>query len=84
MPLRLETVDASHPDMVALVQGPLVLFAIADSQPTFDSKGLLQAKATSNTKGDWMATSADGSSIAMRPFMNIDKEKYSTYVILKS
>jgi len=84
MPLRLETVDASHPDMVALVQGPLVLFAIADSQPTFDGKGLLQAKATSNTKGDWMATSADGSSIAMRPFMNIDKEKYSTYVILKS
>jgi hypothetical protein len=84
MPLRLETVDANHPDMVALVQGPLVLFAIADSQPTFDGKGLLQAKATSNTKGDWMATSADGSSIAMRPFMNIDKEKYSTYVILKS
>ena len=84
MPLRLERVDANRPDMVALVQGPLVLFAIADSQPTFDSKGLLQAKATSNAKGDWMATSADGSSVAMRPFMNIDKEKYSTYVILKS
>jgi len=84
MPLRLEAVDANHPDMVALVQGPLVLFAIAESQPTFDHKGLLQAKATNNAKGDWMATSADGSSIAMRPFMNIDKEKYSTYVMLKS
>ena len=84
MPLRLETVDANHPDMVALVEGPLVLFAIADSQPTFDSKGLLQAKAANNAKGDWMATSADGNSIAMRPFMNIDKEKYSTYAMLKS
>ena len=84
MPLRLETVDANHPDMVALVEGPLVLFAIADSQPAFDRKGLLQAKAANNAKGDWMATSADGNSIAMRPFMNIDKEKYSTYAMLKS
>src|SRR5262252_321075 len=84
MPLRLETVDANHPDMVALVEGPLVLFAIADSQPAFDRKGLLQAKATNHAKGDWMATSADGTRVAMRPFMNIDKEKYSTYVMLKS
>jgi DUF1680 family protein len=84
MPLRLETVDANHPDMVALVEGPLVLFAIADSQPAFDRKGLLQAKATNHAQGDWMATSADGTSVAMRPFMNIDKEKYSTYVMLKS
>ena len=37
--------------MVALVQGPLVLFAVADSQPTFDKNGLLQAKATNNK--DW-------------------------------
>ena len=27
---------------------------------------------------------ASGSSVAMRPFMNIDKESYSTYVLLKS
>jgi hypothetical protein len=43
----------------------------------------LQAKPTNNAKGDWTATSADGSTVAMRPFMNIDKESYSTYVLVK-
>ena len=84
MPLRLEAVDANHPNLVALVQGPLVLFAVADSQPTFEKNALLQAKARKNAAGDWMADSADGSSVTMRPFMNIDKETYSTYVLLKS
>jgi hypothetical protein len=84
MPLRLEPVDANHQNMVALIQGPLVLFAVADSQPTFDQNALLQAKPTNNTMGDWLVNSADGSSVTMRPFMKIDKENYSTYVLLKS
>jgi uncharacterized protein len=84
MRLRLEPVDANHPNLVALVQGPLVLFAVADSQPSFDRDGLLQARPTNNVKGDWQATSVDGSTVTMRPFMNIDKESYSTYVVLKS
>jgi hypothetical protein len=84
MPLRLETVDANHQNMVALLQGPMVLLAVADSQPSFDRNALLQAKATNNATGDWLANSVDGSSVTMRPFMNIDKENYSTYVFLKS
>jgi uncharacterized protein len=83
-PLRLEAVDANHPDIVALVQGPSVLMAVGESQPTFERNALLQAKAASNATGDWLASSADGRSIAMRPFMMIDKESYSTYVQLKS
>jgi DUF1680 family protein len=84
MPLRLEAVDANHPDVVALVQGPLVLMAVGESQPTFERNALLQARAASNATGDWLASSADGRSIKMRPFMMIDKESYSTYVQLKS
>jgi uncharacterized protein len=84
MPLRLEAVDANHPDIVALLQGPLVLMAVGESQPTFERNALLQAKAVRNATGDWLASSADGRSIAMRPFMMIDKESYSTYVQLKS
>jgi len=84
MPLRLEPVDDNHPNLVALVQGPLVLFAVADSQPTFERSGLLQAKALNNANGDWVASSADGSAVTMRPFMKIDKENYSTYVLLKA
>ena len=84
MPLRLEQVDANHPNLVALVQGPLVLFAMADSQPSFDRNALLQAKSVNNATGDWVASSIDGSRVTMRPFMNIEKENYSTYVMLKS
>lgn len=84
MPLRLEQVDANHPNIVALMQGPLVLMAITESQPTFDRNALLQAKPVNNATGDWTASSADGSRITMRPFMTIDKESYSTYVLLKS
>jgi DUF1680 family protein len=84
MPLRLEAVDANHPNFVALMQGPLTLFAVADSQPSFDRNALLQAKPANNAKGDWLASSADGTTVTMRPFMNIDKESYSTYVLLKS
>jgi len=82
--LRLETVDANHPNLVALMHGPLVLLAVADSQPSFESNELLRAKPAHNATGDWQATAADGSSVTMRPFMNIDKESYSTYILLKS
>jgi uncharacterized protein len=84
MPLRLEQVDANHSQFVALMQGPLTLHAVASSQPSFDRNALLQAKPTGNAAGDFTANSADGSAVTMRPFMNIDKESYSTYVLLKS
>jgi DUF1680 family protein len=84
MPLRLEAVDAEHPNLVALVRGPLVLFAIADAQPSFDRNALLQAKAAGSDAEDWIASSADGGNVRMRPFMKIQNEKYSTYVKLKS
>ena len=54
MPLRLEAVDANHPNLVALMQGPLVLFAVADSQPSFERNALLQAKPANNATGDWL------------------------------
>ena len=84
MPLRLETVDANHSNLVALVQGPLVLMAIAESQPMFDPQALLRAKPANNSRGDWTATSVRGGEVTMRPFMTIDKESYSAYVQLKS
>ncbi len=84
MPLRVQEVDANHPQFAALIQGPLVLMAVADSQPTFDRRGLLQAKPANNASGDFVAVAANGSNVSMRPFMNIDKETYSTYVRLAS
>jgi hypothetical protein len=83
-PLRLEAVDANHPDLVALLCGPLVLMAVAETQPAFDRESLLRARPLHNTAGDWTVTSAEGAPVTMRPFMSIDKEGYSTYVRLKS
>jgi hypothetical protein len=83
MPLRLEAVDANHPNLVALMHGPLVLFAVADVQPGFDKAELLRARLAKNAAGDSVATSVDGKSISMRPFMSIKDESYSTYVLLK-
>jgi len=84
MPLRLEPVDVNHPNLVALLQGPLVLMAVADAQPSFSERSLLQARPAKNSSGDWLASAADGSQITMRPFMSIDKESYSAYVRLQS
>jgi DUF1680 family protein len=84
MPLRLEQVDGNHPNLVALMRGPLVLFAAADSQPSFDKAELLRAQLATNAAGDSLATAADGKRISMRPFMSIKDESYSTYVSLKS
>lgn len=82
MPLRLEAVDVQHPNWVALLRGPLVLFAVADTQPSFDRAGLLRARPTQSPSGDWTASSIDGSTVVMRPFMSIQDEPYSTYVAL--
>jgi uncharacterized protein len=84
MPLRLEPVDANHPDQVALLSGPLVLMAVAETQPAFDRESLLRARPLHNASGDWTATSAENVPVTMRPFMSIDKESYSAYVRLKS
>jgi DUF1680 family protein len=82
MPLRLEPVDVNHPNLVALMRGPVVLMAVAEAQPMFDAKSLLLAKDMRNDAGDWMAIATDGSRVTMRPFMSIDKESYSTYLRL--
>ncbi len=84
MPLRLEAVDANHPNVVALLQGPVVLMAVAETQPTFDAQSLLRARPLNNAAGDWSAISTVGGRVTMRPFMSIDKESYSTYVRVTS
>jgi len=77
-------VDANHPDQVALMRGPLVLFALSDSQPSFERADLLRAKFANNQQADSTAVATDGRPVTMRPFSTITQENYSTYVSLKS
>jgi len=78
MRLRLEAIDAQHPQTVALLCGPLVLFAITDASPTVTTRQLLAAKKVG--KQSWQVETAGGL-LSMLPFTAIADQQYSTYLI---
>src|SRR5262249_3098434 len=53
--LELKAIDAEHPDLVALVNGPMVLFAIGYDLPKFDRSALLAARQTTAGAAEWRA-----------------------------
>jgi len=77
MTMRLEPVDPQHPQTVALVFGPLVLFAMTDAQPTLTRAQSLGAKRINERS--WQV-GTEGASIKMLPFTDIGEEQYSTYL----
>lgn len=79
-PLRLEAIDANHRDTVALLRGPLVLFAMAEHAPTVGRKQLLSATRDAN-RLSWRVSTGSGP-IEFRPFTAIHDEPYCTYVKL--
>jgi DUF1680 family protein len=78
LPMRLEPIDAQHPDTVALVRGPLALFALTEEAPKVTREELLAAK---QAKGEaaWMAGTAAGPML-LTPFSVIHEEKYRLYL----
>jgi uncharacterized protein len=78
MPLRLESVDKQNPNVVALVRGPLAMFAVGGVPADFDRKDLLQAEAVSTTSEDWNVKDEAGL-IRFRPFASIKDEPYRLY-----
>ena len=78
LPMRLEAIDASHPSTVALVRGPLVLFAIADHQPAITRQQLLSAVQLPGWTTWRVETASDP--LLLRPFYEIADEKYRTYL----
>jgi DUF1680 family protein len=77
MTMRLEAVDAQHPQTVGLVFGPVVLFAITDNQPSLTRANLLAAERTDQRS--WQVRTGSGP-IRMLPFTDIGEEQYSTYL----
>jgi DUF1680 family protein len=77
MTRRLEAVDPRHPQTVALVIGPLVLFAVTDRQPVLTGTDLLAASRVDQRS--WHVKTA-GAPIKMLPFTDIGDEQYTTYV----
>jgi len=75
MSLRLEAVDEQHPDTVALLFGPLVLFAVTDRAPALTRAQLLAATRTTQDGGEWSV-----GPLRLHSFPAIGEEKYSTYL----
>ena len=77
-PLRLEAVDARHPDSVALVQGPLALFAINAPQSRFARTQLLKASQQGKAGRVWRVESS-AAPVSFRAFPDIGDEQYRLY-----
>jgi uncharacterized protein len=81
MRLRLEALDAQHLQTVALLCGPLVLFAITDNPPAVTARQLLAARKTGPQS--WEVETIGGT-LNLMPFTAIVDQQYSTYLTLQS
>jgi DUF1680 family protein len=75
MPMQLVPIDAGHRDLVALVRGPVALFAIEPGSARFTRQQLLGAQQVGS---DWVVTTVSGK-VTMRPFAQIKEERYRLY-----
>jgi len=83
MPLTLQAVDPQHPDLVALVSGPVTLFSIGSVDTSTESVPLtrsilLGARPTSVGSPDWTAQTSGGT-IPFKSFETIGDERYRLY-----
>jgi DUF1680 family protein len=78
--MRLQPVDAEHPDTVALLAGPLVLMRLGDATTPapLSNRELLSAQPIHGSASSWHA-GAGGAAVTLRPFFHIGGEGYSTY-----
>jgi hypothetical protein len=77
MPLRLEPIDERHPEVVALLYGPVALFAIEPAADTITQKQLLAAQRIGNST-NWQVATGSGN-VRMVPFPEIKDETYRLY-----
>ncbi len=77
MPLRLVPIDDHHPNIVALLSGPVALFAIEPVSPAISQKELLAAQRIGSSSAWEVATSAG--KVRMLPYPAIKDESYRLY-----
>lgn len=77
MPLRLVPIDERHPEVVALLHGPVALFAIEPVAETITQKQLLAAQRIGNST-TWQVATGSGN-VRMVPFPEIKDETYRLY-----
>ena len=81
LPARLEAIDSQHPNTVAVMCGPLVLFALKPLQtspmPSFGKDALLNLQRISQR--EWQVRGGDAT-YRLVPFTEIGSEPYTTYL----
>ncbi len=75
MPLRVIPIDARHQNIVALLHGPVALFAIAPGDTTVTKAQLMAAQ---KSGPDWEVTGSSGK-LRLKPFPAITNESYRLY-----
>jgi DUF1680 family protein len=78
MPLRLMPVDPQHQNTVALLHGPLALFAVEPGTKMLTKTQLMAAQKTGSDSSDWEMAS-DAGKIRLKPFPAITTERYRLY-----
>ncbi|WP_443749847.1 beta-L-arabinofuranosidase domain-containing protein [Asticcacaulis solisilvae] len=76
MGLRLEPLNAAHPEMVAVVTGPLVLMPIEETETQLRRDDWL--KAVRSGPDNWTVKTASAE-VKLKPFMAIGAETYRLY-----
>ena len=77
--LRVEAIDAAHPEVVALMHGPLVLFAKTEAQPRLTREQVLGARRSAGA--EWVVDTEEGP-LRMVPFTEVGDAAYTTYLRL--
>ena len=83
MPLRAEPVDAQTPNTVALMRGPLAMFAVGNLPSHITQEQLLAATAVSQSSDDWNAQ-VGAEKLTLRPFTAIGDETYRLYLPIET
>ena len=78
---RLEAINTRHPDIVALINGPLVLFALGDEGPALARQQMLAARRVEASK--WLVEGSVGA-VNFAPFTAIGDDPYRTYLQVAS
>jgi DUF1680 family protein len=79
MPLRLEPLNRAHPEMVALMSGPLVLFPVGDDARPLSRGELLSA----HREGDAWTIAGSDRKVRLKTFADIGDEPYRLYTRLR-
>lgn len=78
---RLEAINTRHPDIVALINGPLVLFALGDERPALARQQMFAARRVGTSQ--WLVEGSAGA-VNFAPFTAIGDDAYRTYLQVAS